>query len=66
MKYCKVIVYLLIISSFSLFGEVYNLEKSIKTALENNETVKVAAQELEKSEYVYKEAYSGALPKVEA
>jgi len=66
MKNYIIIINMLVISSFSLFGEVYDLEKSIKTALENNETVKVAAQQLEKSEYVYKEAFSGALPKVEA
>jgi outer membrane protein len=66
MKYYKITAFLLMITSFSLSGEVYDLEKSIKTALENNETVKVAAQQLEKSEYVYKEAFSGALPKVEA
>jgi len=58
MKNYTIIIILLVISSFSLFGDVYNLERAIKTALENNETVKVAAQELEKSEYVYNEAFT--------
>ena len=66
MKKYKSIVFLIILASFSLFGEVYDLEKAITTALENNESVRSAAQELEKSEYVYNEAFSGALPKVEA
>lgn len=52
--------------SISLFAETYDLEKAITTALENNESVRSAAKELEKSEYVYNEAFSGALPKVEA
>jgi outer membrane protein len=66
MKFSKFFIFLLIINSIPALCEVYDLEKSIKTALENNETVKVAHQELERSDYVYKEAYSGALPKIEA
>jgi outer membrane protein TolC len=56
----------LMLASVTLNAEVYDLEKAITTALENNESVRSAAQELEKSEYVYNEAFSGALPKVEA
>ncbi|MBU4486877.1 MAG: TolC family protein [Candidatus Delongbacteria bacterium] len=66
MKKYKSVLCLIILFSFSLFGEVYTLDKSIQIALENNETVKIAKQQLEKSEYIYNEAYSGALPKVEA
>lgn len=66
MKKYKSIMFLIILFSISLFGEVYDLQKAISTALENNEDVRSAAQELEKSEYVYNEAFSGALPKIDA
>ncbi len=66
MKNLLFIIIALTLASMTLNAEVYDLEKAINTALENNETVKIAAQELEKSEYVYNEALSGALPKVEA
>ncbi|MBN2857420.1 MAG: TolC family protein [Candidatus Delongbacteria bacterium] len=66
MKNSLIILLALILISVPSAGEVYDLEKAIMTALENNESVRSAAQELEKSEYVYNEAFSGALPKVEA
>lgn len=66
MKKSLLMIIVLMLASLTLNAEVYDLEKAITTALENNESVRSAAQELEKSEYVYNEAFSGALPKVEA
>lgn len=66
MKINSFMISLILLFSMNLSGEVYTLEQAITTALENNESVRSAAQELEKSEYIYNEALSGALPKVEA
>ncbi len=66
MKKTALIIITVMLMSNAASGEVFTLDKAIRTALENNESVKTAAQELEKSEYVYNEAFSGALPKVEA
>ncbi|MFO7811290.1 MAG: TolC family protein [Candidatus Delongbacteria bacterium] len=65
MKYILLLL-ILTVSSLPVYGEVYDLERSIQTALENNESVKTAEKELEKSDHIYDEAFSGALPKVEA
>ena len=62
----KIILYLLLILSFTVIAEVYTLDKAIEVALSNNESVKIAEKELEKSNYIYNEAFSGALPKIEA
>ena len=66
MKINSLMISLILLFSMNLSCEVYTLEQAITTALENNESVRSAAQELEKSEYIYNEALSGALPKVEA
>ena len=66
MRNSTVIAIFLLMTGILLRGEVYDLKKAISTALANNETVQSAEKELEKSEYVYNEAFSGALPKVEA
>ena len=66
MKINSLMISLILLFSMNLSCEVYTLEQAITTALENNESVRSAAQELEKSEYIYNEAFSGALPKVEA
>lgn len=60
------IIFTLLILVFSSYAEVYTLEKAIEVALSNNESVKIAEKELEKSDYVYNEAFSGALPKLDA
>ncbi|MBN2857694.1 MAG: TolC family protein [Candidatus Delongbacteria bacterium] len=66
MKIKNLLLSLIFLYSINLPGTTYTLEQAISTALENNESVRSAAQELEKSEYIYNEAFSGALPKVEA
>jgi outer membrane protein TolC len=66
MKINNLLIPLIFLVSLNLLAATYTLEQAISTALENNESVRSAAQELEKSEYIYNEAFSGALPKVEA
>ncbi|MDA3886024.1 MAG: TolC family protein, partial [Candidatus Delongbacteria bacterium] len=65
MKYIKLIL-ILVLLPLILNAETYNLEKAIQIALSNNESVETARSELEKSDYVYNEAFSGALPKIDA
>ena len=62
----KTIILSIMIFSLSSLADIYTLDKAIEVALSNNESVKIAEQELEKSNYVYDEAFSGALPKIEA
>ena len=62
----KNVLLLIMIFSLSSLADVYTLEKAIEVALSNNESVMIAEKELEKSNYVYNEAFSGALPKIEA
>ena len=66
MKIIPLTIIISLIYCTGLKSDVFNLERAVQTALENNESVLIARKELEKSEYVYKEAFSGALPKVEA
>jgi outer membrane protein len=66
MKINNLLIPLIFLISLNISAAIYTLEQAISTALENNESVRSAAQELEKSEYIYNEAFSGALPKVEA
>lgn len=66
MNKLKFIPFLILVFSYSVFAEIYSLEKAIEVALRNNESVATAEKELEKSNYVYNEAFSGALPKIDA
>ncbi len=66
MKNTALTIISLLLLANAAYSEVFTLEKAITAALENNESVLTARKELEKSEYVYNEAFSGALPKVEA
>ncbi|MCK5760802.1 MAG: TolC family protein, partial [Candidatus Delongbacteria bacterium] len=62
----KTTILSIMIFALSTLADVYTLDKAIEVALSNNESVKIAEKELERSDYVYSEAFSGALPKVEA
>lgn len=48
-----------------LSAETITMEKAVALALTKNEDLLTAGKELEKSGSVYKEAFSGALPKIE-
>lgn len=64
MKIIVLLVLTILLSLGQLTAETVNIEKAVKTALEQNEDVKIAKEDLKNSKYRYDEAFSGALPRV--
>ncbi|PIE77457.1 MAG: hypothetical protein CSA15_12815 [Candidatus Delongbacteria bacterium] len=65
----KKIVVTILISVLSVFASQpikLDMKKTVSMAIENNEDILTAEKELEKSEYRYDEAFSGALPRIDA
>lgn len=61
-----VLIILIVFFAIETAADVITVEKAVEIALQKNEDILIARQELENSTYVYREALSGAFPKIEA